>query len=235
MFLGHYAVALAAKRVAPRASLGFLILGAQFLDLLWPALLLVGVEHVRIAPGLMAANSLDFVHYPISHSLVMVIGWALLIGGAYFAVTRYRRGAVVVGGLVLSHWFLDLPMHRPDLPLWPGSEILLGGGLWNSVPLTLLLEFGLLAGGLAIYLHLTRARDWRGRWGFWPVLLILPLFFLGGTLGPPPPDETSLALGGLLLWLLVPWGWWVDRHRRSAAQLEPRTETAKRVAAVQRR
>ncbi|MDQ3998309.1 MAG: metal-dependent hydrolase, partial [Gemmatimonadota bacterium] len=126
MLLGHYGIALAAKRAAPRTSLGTLNLAAQLLDELWPIFVLMGLETVRVAPGLMAANPLDFVHYPITHSLVGALGWSVLLGVVYLAMTRYRRGAVVVGLLVLSHWFLDLPMHRADLPLWPGSDVRVG-------------------------------------------------------------------------------------------------------------
>jgi hypothetical protein len=213
MFLGHYGVAFAARRAAPRTSLGTTLFAAQFLDELWPVLLLLGLERVRIAPGLMAASALDFVSYPISHSLVTALGWAILIGLVYFAARRYGRGAWIVGGSVASHWFLDAPMHRPDLPLWPGSATLVGGGLWDSVPATVVIEVGLLAAGLALYLRGTRARDRIGRWGLWSMVALLAFFFLGGVTGPPPPDERSLAVMTLGLWLFVPWGWWVDRHR----------------------
>ena len=213
MFLGHYAIAFAAKRAAPRTSLGALAFAAQFLDELWPILLLAGIERVRVAPGLMAANSLDFVHYPISHSLVTAMLWGSLIGGAYFAIRKYGRGAWVAGVLVVSHWLLDVPMHRPDLPLWPGSHMLVGAGLWRSVPITIVIEIGLLAAGLMIYLRTTRARDAIGRWGLWVLVSVLTLLFLSATLGPPPPNERVLAFGGLALWLFVPWSWWVDRHR----------------------
>jgi len=100
--------------------LGALAFAAQFLDELWPILLLLGIEQVRIVPGLMIASPLNFVYYPFSHSLLMAIVWGLLIGTGYFLVSRHRRDAAVVGFLVISHWILDVPMHRPDLPLWPG-------------------------------------------------------------------------------------------------------------------
>ena len=213
MFLGHYGLALAAKRAAPRTSLGTLTFAAQFADELWPILLLMGLEHVRIVPGLMAANSLDFVSYPITHSLLSVIGWGILIGLIYFVVRRYRRGAWVVALAVASHWLLDVPMHRPDLPLWPGSRIMVGAGLWNSVWLTVLLEVGTLAVGLVIYLRYTRASDRIGRWGLWAMVLILVAIWLGGVFGPPPPGERALAVTTLGIWLFVPWSYWVDRHR----------------------
>ena len=163
MFLGHYGLALAAKRAAPRTSLGTLAFSAQFLDQLWPFLLLAGVERVKMTPGITAANALEFEHYPISHSLLTAALWAALVGGIYAAVRKYGRGAWVVGGLVLSHWFLDLPMHRPDLPLWPGSDVKVGLGLWNSIPITLVAEIGVFAAGLVVYLRTTRARSAIGR------------------------------------------------------------------------
>jgi uncharacterized membrane protein len=216
MILGHYGVALAAKRVAPRTSLGTLILAAQWLDELWPILLLLGVERVRVVPGLMAANSLDFVSYPISHSLLAVLGWGILFSLIYYARRRYRSGAWVVGAAVVSHWVLDAVMHRPDLPLWPGSVTKVGAGLWNSVAATIVVEFGLLALGLVVYLRTTRARDRVGSWGLAAMIFILVLMFLGSFAGPPPANTNTFALGALGLWLLIPWGWWVDRHRELA-------------------
>jgi membrane-bound metal-dependent hydrolase YbcI (DUF457 family) len=213
MFLAHYGIALAAKRFAPRSSLGTLNLAAQFLDELWPIFLLLGLERVRIVPGLMAANPLDFVHYPISHSLLAAAGWALLAAVLYYAVRKSGRAAWVVGAVVLSHWLLDAPMHRPDLPLWPGSSVLVGGGLWNSIPATVAIEFALFALGLALYLHGTRARDRVGSWGLWAMVAVLVYFFVSGFFTPPPPSERALAVTALGLWLFVPWGYWVDRHR----------------------
>jgi hypothetical protein len=218
MFLGHYGVAFAARRAAPRTSLGTTIFAAQFLDELWPVLLLLGLEQVRIVPGLMAASALDFVSYPISHSLATALGWGALIGALYFALRRYGRGAWVVGASVASHWLLDAPMHRPDLPLWPGSATLVGGGLWNSVPVTWLIEGTLFAAGLALYLRGTRARDRVGSWGLWAMVALLVAAFAGG--GSAPPSERALALMTLSLWLFVPWGWWVDRHRELIAAPE---------------
>jgi len=212
MFLGHYGMALAAKRVAPRESLGTTVAASQWLDLLWPIFLILGWERVRVAPGFMAANNLEFVHYPITHSLLAALGWGLLFGGLFYLVTRRTRGAVVLGALVVSHWVLDVPVHAPDLPLWPGSHILMGWGLWNSVPATLVLEFGLFFGGLVLYLQGTRARDRVGSWGLWSMIFVLSFFYLSSFAGPPP-SVTALSYGGLALWIFVPWAWWVDRHR----------------------
>ena len=212
MFLGHYGIAFAARRLAPRASLGTTIFAAQFLDELWPVLLLLGVEQVRIVPGLMAASDLDFVSYPISHSLLTTVLWSLLIGGLHYAGRRDARTSAVVGATVASHWFLDLPMHRPDLPLWPGGAApRVGLGLWNSVPATAVIEGSLLAIGVVLYVRSTRPRDGIGRWGLWGMIAFLVASFAGS--GTPPPSEKAVAWVTLALWLMVPWGWWVDRHR----------------------
>jgi hypothetical protein len=213
MFIGHYGLAFAAKRAAPSTSLGTLAFAAQFLDELWPILLLLGLERVRVVPGLMSASAFDFVWYPWSHSLLMAAVWAGVVGGIYFRRTRYGRGAWVVAALVLSHWILDAPMHRPDLPLWPGSSVLVGAGLWHSKRLTLLAEGGIFLIGLAIYLRTTRSRDAIGRWGLWAMVALLLFVLVSGMFDPPPASERMVAWSALLLWLFVPWSWWIDRHR----------------------
>lgn len=220
MFLGHYGVAFAAKRAAPLTSLGPLTFAAQFLDELWPILLLLGVEQVRIVPGLMAASPLDFTYYPISHSLLMAIVWGILIGGAYYLLRRYGRGAWLMGALVVSHWFLDVPVHRPDLPLWPGANSpKVGLGLWNSVLATFVIEFAIYAIGIAIYLRATRALDRIGSWGLWAYILTLAVVFLASN-GAPPPNERVLAWTTLGIWLFVPWALWVDMHRMPVRVLD---------------
>jgi len=221
MFLGHYGVAFAAKRVEPRVSLGSYAFAAQFLDELWPILLLAGVEHVRPAPGLMPASQLDFVSYPISHSLLMAVVWGLLIGAVYFAIRRYRRGAIVLGLVVVSHWVLDLPMHRADLPLWPGSSVVVGWGAWRSIPLTLLLDVGTFLVGLVLYLRASRARDRVGSWALWALVVVLGAVYLGGTFGSPPATERAIAISALSLWLVVLWMFWIDRHRVMLSQPNP--------------
>jgi membrane-bound metal-dependent hydrolase YbcI (DUF457 family) len=213
MILGHYAVAFAAKRGAPRTSLGTLVFAAQWLDELWPILVLLGVERVRPAPGLMPASQLEFVSYPVSHSLLTGIAWGVLIGVVYYVPRRYRRGAWIVGLAVVSHWLLDAPMHQADLPLWPGSSTFVGGGLWRSVPATIAVEIGVFAVGLGIYLRTTRARDVTGVLALWGMVVVLLAIFFAGIFGPPPSSGTAVAVGALGLWLFVPWAAWIDRHR----------------------
>ena len=217
MFIGHFGVGLGAKQFAPRVSLGTLLLSAQLVDLLWPVFLLVGLERVRIDPGNTAVTPLDLVLYPYTHSLLACLGWGLLAGLFYFAARRDRRGASVVGLAVVSHWVLDWISHRPDLPLLPGGPKV-GLGLWNSVAATVLLEGAIFGLGLALYSRSTRARDRVGGWSLWALVVFLAAGYIGNLLGPPPPSEKALAWVGLAMWLLVPWGYWIDRHRAPATR-----------------
>lgn len=218
MFLGHYAAGLAAKKLTPYTSLGTLLLSAQLLDLIWPTLLLRGIERVRIAPGITPVTPLDFVSYPWSHSLLAAAVWALLFAAAYLVIRRYRRAAVVVLALVLSHWVLDLVAHRPDLPLAPWGGPTVGLGLWYSMPATVVVEGTLFALGLYLYTTNTEAVDAVGRYGLAGFAAALVLIYAGSLLGPPPPDETTLAYVAQAQWLLVAWGYWLDRHRVAVRQ-----------------
>ena len=116
MFLGHVGIGLGLKAAAPRASLGTLLLASLFIDLLWPFLLLLGFEHVEISPGDTALTPLSFTYYPFSHSLLAVVFWAALFGGITYLIRRSSRHAWVFGMAVLSHWVLDLLVHKPDIP-----------------------------------------------------------------------------------------------------------------------
>lgn len=214
MFLGHFALGFGAKVVAPRVSLGALFLAAQFIDLLWPIFLLLGIERVRIEPGATVVTPLVFEHYPYSHSLLAVLGWAVLVGVLYLLLKRDRGGAVVMGALVLSHWLLDLMVHRPDLPLSPWGDAVSGLHLWSSLPLTLALEIPMFALGVWVYVRNTVALDGVGRWGLLGLVLFLLAVYTGNLFGPPPPSTQAIAWLGQLQWLLVLWGYWVDRHRR---------------------
>jgi membrane-bound metal-dependent hydrolase YbcI (DUF457 family) len=213
MFIGHFAAAMAAKRAAPRVSLGWLVAAAQLPDLLWPALLLAGVERARIAPGDTAFTPLAFEHYPWSHSLLTVALW----GGVLAGVHWWRRGpfgagAPVLAGVVVSHWVLDWVTHRRDLPLVPGAGPRLGLGLWHSVAATLGVELLLLAAGVALYARTTRPRDRTGRWAFVGLVAFLLVIQAANAFGPPP-NIAAVAVGGFAIWLLVWWAAWADRHR----------------------
>lgn len=215
MFIGHFGIGFGAKAAAPRVSLGSLFLAAQFIDLLWPTFLLLGWEEVRIVPGITAVTPLDFVSYPLSHSLLAVILWASIVAAVYLFLCRFPRGAFVLGAVVISHWLLDAIVHRPDLPLYPGGTMLIGLGLWSSLGSTLAIELPIFVIGLWIYVRTTAARDAVGYWALWALVAFLLAIYAANLLGPPPPGVTALAWVAQAQWLLVFWGYWIDRHRRT--------------------
>jgi len=215
MFAGHFAVAFAAKRAAPRTSLGMLLFGAQFLDLIWPALVLLGAESFHIEPGVTKLNPLAFDSYPISHSLVMALVWSLVVGGIYYAVRRYCAGAVTVAAAVFSHWVLDWVTHRPDLQLAPGVATRVGLGLWNHPQFEVGIESAMFGFAVAGYAIQTKALDGRGRWGFILFVTVITLIWIANVTSPPPPANAvrAIAWTALAVYLFVLWAWWFDRHR----------------------
>jgi hypothetical protein len=215
MFIAHFGVALAAKKAAPEASLGTLVFAAQFADLAWPIFLLCGWEQVRIVPGDTRLTPLEFTSYPYSHSLVADLLWGVALGLVYFAFRRDPRSALIAAVCVPSHWVLDYIAHRPDLPIIPGGPVY-GLGMWNSLPLTLAVEFALFAAGIAVYLRATRANDGVRQYALWSLLSFLIVGYLGSVFGPPPPNVHVLAITALGIWLTVPWAVWADQRRTSA-------------------
>jgi membrane-bound metal-dependent hydrolase YbcI (DUF457 family) len=212
MFVGHLGLALGAKKVAPRVSLGPLVAGSFGLDLLWPIFLLTGLETVRIDPGNTRFTALAFDSYPWSHSLLMAALWGGSAATIQFWRSRDLASAAALGGVVVSHWILDVVTHRPDLPLWPsGPEV--GLGLWNSVPATLLLEGTLFAATAFVYSRLAPARDRTGRWSLLGLVVFCALIWAAQPWSPPPPSPTAVAVVGLSLWLLPVWAGWIERHR----------------------
>jgi hypothetical protein len=203
VFIGHFAAALAAKRVEARPSLGVYVLAAQLPDVLWPAFLLLGLEHVTIAPGDTAFTPLRFDSYPYSHSLLAMLLWGGAMG-VMCATRAGRRAGVVVAALVLSHWLFDWLTHRPDMPLVPDGTRY-GLGLWNSVPATLALELSLFAGALWLYARGRKVRPLRLA-VFSAVLLLI---YAGNAFGPPPPSVPALAwtalVGAPLFYFLAAW------------------------------
>jgi len=222
VFIGHFAVAFAAKKVAPKTSLGTLIFAAAFLDAVWPVLVLLGIERFRIVPGYTAINPLEFVYYPWSHSLLMTGFWALLFAIVYQTVSGDRDGAVWVGIAVASHWVLDCITHRPDLPFYPGGDARLGLGLWQSLPGTFAVEGLMFAGAIAIYVRTSRSKDRIGTIAWWAMIVLLLALYIPGPWSPPPPSENAVAIVGIIaLAIFCPWGYWIDRHREPAARSLP--------------
>lgn len=216
MFIGHFALAFAAKRIAPTVSLGTLFVAAQLADLVWPVLVLWGIEKVEVSPGITALTPLNFIHYPYSHSLVALLGWSIAFATVYAFARRSRIGvAITIATLVLSHWLLDFVTHRPDMPVTLGGAARLGLGLWTSVPATLAVEGLLFIAGVAIYVRTTQAADATGRRALWSLVAFLVIVYIASVFAPPPPSGTAVAWSALSMWLLVVWGYWIDAHRRA--------------------
>lgn len=213
MFIGHFGLGFAAKKPASGISLGLLFLAAQFLDLLWPILLIFNLEHVVIAKKPGSITPLDFIYYPWSHSLLMVLLWSSLFALVYWLFTKNSRYAVILGGLVLSHWFLDLIVHEPDLPLYAGDSPHLGMGLWRSMIATILIESLIFIGGLILYLKSTKPKNMKGSIALWLIVVLLVVSHIGNLFGPPPPSVKMIAWAGNLQWLFVLLAFWADRNR----------------------
>lgn len=214
MFIGHFAMALGAKKYAPQVSLGILFLACQLADLIWPNLVLLGIEKLEIVPGVTVMTPLDFVHYPWSHSLLALLFWGVLFAGLYMALRHTGiRAALVIGLLVLSHWLLDVLTHRPDMPVTLSDSSRIGFGLWNHPVPAVSVELLLFAAGMWLYTGSTRALNRKGSIGFWLLVVFLLLVYTANLLGPPPPSSAAVAWSAEALWLLVAWGFLVDRNR----------------------
>ena len=214
MFIGHFALAFGAKRIAPMMSLGTLFLACQFADLLWPTLLVLGWEVVEIDPGNTLVTPLNFVSYPYSHSFVALVVWSALFALAYRAIRGWHPAAIgTIAALVFSHYVLDVITHRPDMPITLTGSRRLGLGLWNYPGATLAVESALFIVGSAIYLSVTRARDAAGRAGLYALIVVMVAIYFAALYGPPPPSTATIAGAGHLTWLFVIWAYWVERHR----------------------
>ncbi len=224
MFIGHYAVGLAAKKAAPKVSLGTLVAAAIGLDLLWSLFLLLGLESFRISPGITRLVPIDFNDYPLSHSLVMALCWAVLAVLVYLmAGNRDERAAWVIGAVVISNWVLDFLVHRPDLPILPaepnwGMNHKYGLGLWNHPAAAVLLEAAFFVAGFWIYLISTKARDGAGKVSLWAFGVVLAGLYAAVLLSPPPANAGLVPLAVIFQLLFVAWAYWIDDHRKMTAR-----------------
>jgi membrane-bound metal-dependent hydrolase YbcI (DUF457 family) len=212
MFIGHFGAAFASSRAAPRVSLGVLVAASQLPDLIWPVLVLAGVERIRIVHGENSFLNLVFEHYPWTHSLAMVVVWAVIAALLYRMWRRDGAGAATVGALVISHWVLDWITHVPDLPLYPGGPGY-GLGVWRSPILTFALEIPLFAIGVWLYARQTRGRDAIGRAGLWSMVGFMLIIHVVNATSPPPASTAAVGWGALAAWLLPIWAAWADHHR----------------------
>jgi hypothetical protein len=219
MFIGHYGVSLAAKRWAPRLSLGWLFLAVQGLDLVFATLVLAGIEKLRIVPGRTAYNPYDLYFMPYSHSLLGALGWSVLAALLARALLG-RRGttaALVLGACVFSHWILDVPMHTPDMPLAGNDSPKIGLGLWHHRGLSLAAELIVLAAGTVVWLRATGGLA-RARVVTIVFLVILTALLLSTPFMPPPAGPRAFAVSALVAYVaLAGLAAWVD-HRRDVAR-----------------
>lgn len=219
MFMGHYGVSHAAKAVNKQIPLWLLFIAVQLVDVAWAILVPLGIEKLRIVPGITATNPLDLYYMPYTHSLVGAALWILLAYGAYRlwagrGDARLNGAALIVALAVFSHWPLDLIVHRPDLPLYD-DRYKLGLGLWNYPAPALLLEIALLAGGMWLYLRATRGQGFAARYGM-PLLGVAMLATQASVFfGPPPPNAPALAATALIGYFgFAAAAYWLEKKRR---------------------
>ncbi|HEV2826429.1 MAG TPA: hypothetical protein VGW76_02415 [Pyrinomonadaceae bacterium] len=213
MLVGHLAVALTAKKIEPKISLGTWTLAAFLADLVAFPLLIAGVEHFDPVPGAQLNRTIgrDIVY---SHSLLMNVVWAALFAGAYFLRRRYSRGAWLLFVVVVSHWILDVISHHPDMQLGPGFSQVYGFRLWSSLPATLIVEGGFWLVALVLYTRATRPPKFAGRYAFWIGAALITLVWYGNLHAGMDPNPVKAGVGGLILFsLMVAWAYWINRLR----------------------
>jgi len=213
MFVGHYSVSFAAKTMDRRIPLWALFIAVQLLDVLWAPFVLLGIEKVRIVPGITASSPLDLYYMPYTHSLVAAVLWslaALLACRVWRRVPNAARGALLMALAVFSHWILDLVVHRPDLPLYDNTAKV-GLGLWNRPVLAFALEAALLLGSIALYLH-GRPRGRASLFALGLVMLAIQAFIF---FGPPPASDRAIAVTALVSYAIFAGviAWWEQRQR----------------------
>jgi len=214
MFIGHFGVALAAKPIAPKTSLGTMMLATSLPDLLGFLFLIVGIEHFSIQPGITAANPLNLYDIPLSHSLAMDVVWGALFAGIYYFARRDSRGALVAFMAVISHWLLDFVSHRPDISFAPGVNKYVGLGLYDSIKATLIVEGLVWAIGIVVYVSYTYAEKRAGIYGFWGIVVLLTALWSSGIAGPPPPNAATVEIANVIIFsLVVAWAYWIDGIR----------------------
>jgi hypothetical protein len=208
MFIGHWAPAMVAATHKQAPSLPVLFIAAQLVDWAFFLFLMFGIEAMRVTPGISVMNPMDLYHMPYTHSLLGSAGWAAGFGALIYAVTRNRAASTIGALIVLSHWFLDLLVHVPDLTI-AGSPPKLGFGLWNYPAIEMPLELVLTFGALWIYARKAKPKT-AALLTLGTIMLALQAFNWFG------PVEPEVTLGTSLLALFA-YGvvtlasWWVAR------------------------
>jgi hypothetical protein len=215
MFVGHYGPSLAAKAAKNCIPLWILFIAVQLLDVFWSIFVLLGIEKVRIVPGITVTNPLDLYYMPYTHSLGGAMLWSIAAGIAYYVFRKAdgRLAAAFVGTAVFSHWVLDWLVHRPDLPLYDNS-FKVGLGLWNYPVFAFALEIVVLFSGMYLYMKSTKPVARGGRFAiviFGFVMLVFQAFVF---LRPPPTSDKAAAVTLLVFYCAfagIPY--WLERKR----------------------
>ena len=216
MFVGHYAAALALKKIEKRASLGILFLAVQFVDLLFMPFVLLGIERMNIVPGFTESTHFELEYVPYTHSLVGSVFWAAVAYAVFrWLFVKKQSVALVIALAVFSHWILDLITHTPDLPLWTDDTMKLGLGLWNSAAATYALEAILLIGALWLYTRQTQASSALGKYGMPVFVVVMLLINIVNIYGPPPAGgKVEMAISAMAAYLAFAGiAFWLDRKR----------------------
>lgn len=215
MFVGHNGPAYVANVAKRSIPLWVVFIAVQLVDVGWAIFVLLGVEKVRIVPGITATNPLDLYYMPYTHSFVGSVIWSIGAALAYYLL-RARDGrvaAAIVGAAVFSHWVLDLIVHRPDLPMYDDT-LKVGLGLWNYPIPAFLLELALLFGGIYLYLRTTRAVTAAGRYGMVTFGVAMAIIQSIVFFGPPPVSDKAAAITALALYAIFAGVvYWLEKQR----------------------
>lgn len=220
MFIGHIGVGLALKKAEPKLNLGALIFASLLLDVLLGVFILTGLEHVSAPENYDQLHYLHFT-FPYSHSLLAGIVWSLIAFGVTFALWTENRpqskltAASTVFAAVILHWICDWIEHPPQLPLSIANSKLLGLGLWNKLEFALILECGLVATGLWLYLGTAKLIGRKARWacvGFIGILTAVAVAGQANMTAPPEPDTLAISMIAQTL-IVTAILFWIDRNR----------------------
>ncbi len=221
MFIGHYAAAFTLKSVEKKASLGMLFIAVQLVDYLFFAFVPFGIEKFRLVENYTAINHFDLYFYPYTHGLLASFLWAGLIYVMWASLPIFKnmgngRVALAMALAVLSHWFVDLIVHTPDLPLLGDNSPKVGLGLWHSFMGTILLEVALLIGGLLLYLRATKGTAAMGKYAMIIFVVIMICLYMMVVTAPFDPNATATTMSVTsiaVFSIFAAAAFWLDRYR----------------------
>ena len=204
MFLGHYGVSCAARRLGKGPPPWVWFITGQWMDIVWSVLVLLGMEKLRIVPGFTEANTYDLFYMPYTHGLPGSIVLSFVLGAlvALFAPGNRATTIVLVTAASFSHWVLDLFVHVPDLPLYDNTAKV-GFGLWRHVVFSFPLELIVLGLGAWFYARMTTFTNIRGRYAYWSFVVILAAVQVYANFGPPPSTPQNMAITALAFYAVL--------------------------------